>query len=211
MANFDFKKLYLVNPCKLDDECFARAMHAQDILENANIFSSFKEAAENMDFLVASSSVESINDKRHLRNATSLQEFSDNIFETDGKIGLIFGREDIGLLNEEIAACDMLIRIPTSENYLSLNLSHAISIVLHSLFIKKNIKVERRKMGKVEKEKFFNFFSQILDEINYPKHKKEKTEVMFKRLIARSIPSKWEYHTLMGVFSKTLDKMKKQK
>jgi len=211
MANFDFKKLYLVNPCKLDDECFARAMHAQDILENANIFSSFKEAAENMDFLVASSSVESINDKRHLRNATSLQEFSDNIFETDGKIGLIFGREDIGLLNEEIAACDMLIRIPTSENYLSLNLSHAISIVLHSLFIKENIKVERRKMGKVEKEKFFNFFSQILDEINYPKHKKEKTEVMFKRLIARSIPSKWEYHTLMGVFSKTLDKMKKQK
>ena len=37
MANFDFKKLYLVNPCNLDSDCFSRAMHAQDILNKSLI------------------------------------------------------------------------------------------------------------------------------------------------------------------------------
>ena len=31
-------------------------------------------------------------------------------------------------------------------------------------------------------------------------HKKEKTKVMFRRMINRSVPSTWEFHTLMGVF-----------
>ena len=34
---------------------------------------------------------------------------------------------------------------------------------------------------------------------------------MIKRLLGRSIPSKWEYHTLMGVLSKTLEKLKKNR
>jgi len=211
MANFDFKNLYLINPCELDDECYARAMHAGNIIDEAKIFTSFEKAVEKIDFLAATSSIESSNDKRHLRNAVDLDDFSEKIFETEGKIGLVFGREDIGLLNEEIAACDLMIRIPTSENYLSLNLSHAICVVLYSLYLNRNIKAERRVIDKVEKEKLYKFFSQILDEINYPDHKRENTEVMFKRLMGRSIPSKWEYHTLMGVFSKALKKMKKQK
>jgi len=211
MANFDFKSLYIVNPCELNDECYNRAMHAQGILDEAKIFPSFEKAIEKIDFLAATSSIESNNDKRHLRNAVDLEEFSDKIFETDGKIGLVFGREDIGLLNEEISACDMMIRIPTSDNYLSLNLSHAVCVVLYSLYLKQTVESEKRMLDKVEKEKLFNFFSQILDEISYPDYKRENTEVMFKRIMGRSIPSKWEYHTLMGVFSRTLNKMKKQK
>jgi tRNA C32,U32 (ribose-2'-O)-methylase TrmJ len=39
----------------------------------------------------------------------------------------------------------------------------------------------------------------LLDVIDYPEHKKEKTKVMFRRLIARSVPSVSEFHTLMGV------------
>ena len=65
--------------------------------------------------------------------------------------------------------------------------------------------------GTIEKEKLYNFFSEILNEINYPQHKKENTEIMFKRIMGRAIPSKWEYHTMMGVFSKTLDKIKDKK
>ncbi len=211
MANFDFKNLILVNPCELDDQCYARAMHAGKILDKAKIFSSFEKAVENIDFLASTSSIESSNDKRHLRNSEILEDFSKKIFETEGKIGLVFGREDIGLLNEEISACDVMLKIPTSENYLSLNLSHAVCVVLYSLYITKATKTDRRVIDKVEKEKLYNFFSQMLDEINYPDHKRENTEVMFKRLMGRAIPSKWEYHTLMGVFSKAIKKMKKQK
>lgn len=212
MANFDFKNLILVNPCELDDECFARAMHAQEILDEAKIKSSFKEALKNIDYLVATSSIESLNDKRHLRNAIFLEDLSEKLLKIEGSIGLIFGREDYGLFNEEIARCDVMLKIPTSEKYLSLNLSHAVAVVLYSLFIKKEIKIkEKRTIGKIEKEKLYIFFKELLDKINYPEHKKEKTEIMFKRIMGRAIPSKWEYHTLMGVFSKTLEKINSKK
>ncbi len=211
MANFDFKNLYLVNPCKLDDECYARAMHASKILDDAAIFPKFGDAVKNIDYLVATSSIDSKNDKKHLRNALSLEELSKKIYEIDGKIGLVFGREDYGLFNEEIAVCDTMIRIPSSESYPSFNLSHAVALVLYSLYIKKKSKIKKRTIGKIEKEKLYSFFSDLLKEINYPEHKKENTEIMFKRIMGRAMPSKWEYHTLMGVFSKSLEKIKNKK
>jgi len=209
MANFDFKNLYLVNPCELDDECYTRAMHAQKIVDEAKIFTSFEQAVKDIDYLVATSSIESKNDKRHLRNAILLENLSKQLYEVDGKIGIVFGREDYGLYNEEIAACDVMLRIPTSESYLSLNLSHAVALVLYSLYLKrKTIPKEKRTIGKIEKEKLYSFFSELLKEINYPQHKKENTKIMFKRIMGRAMPSKWEYHTLMGVFSKSLEKIK---
>jgi len=212
MANFDFKRLYLVNPCKLDDECYARSMHAHNILDDAKIFDDFDKAVENLDYLVATSSIESSSDKKHLRNALELDDFISKIFDVEGKIGLVFGREDYGLYNDELAACDIMVKIPTSSSYPSLNLSHAVNIVLYSLYVKnKSDKKHKRVIGNVEKQKLYRFFSELLDEINYPDHKKENTRVMFKRVMGRAMPSKWEYHTLMGVLSRTLEKIRLNK
>jgi len=210
--NFDFNKLCLINPCNLDDECYVRSVHADKILDNARIFSSFEDAIKDFDYLVATSSIETKTDKKHLRNPVLLEDLAEKIFELDGKVGLVFGREDYGLYNDEIASCDIMLRIPTSDSYLSLNLSHAVNLVLYELYIKKTFEPrEKRIIGRMEKEKLFDFFSNLLEEINYPEHKKEKTNVMFKRIMGRAMPSKWEYHTLMGVFSRTLGKIKKTK
>jgi len=212
MANFNFSNLFLVNPCILDDECYSRAMHAQNIIDNAKIFYSFKDGVENLDFLVATSSIESKSDKKHLRNAVLLENLSEKIYEIDGKIGLVFGREDYGLYNEEIATCDIMLKIPTSESYPSMNLSHSVAVVLYSLYIhKKKDSKKKRIIGKIEKEKLFGFFSDLLDEINYPEHKKENTKIMFKRMMGRAMPSKWEYHTFMGVLSGSLKKIRAKK
>lgn len=212
MMNFGFDKLYLVNPCELDDDCYTRAVHATKIIEGAKIFPSFKEAIKEMDYLAATSSIESKTDKKHLRNPILIEDFAKKIFELQGKIGLAFGREDYGLYNEEIAECDAMIRIPTSESYLALNLSHAVSLVLYSLYIKNEyIPKEKRNIGKIEKGKLFGFFSNLLEEIHYPEHRKENTKIMFKRIMGRAMPSKWEYHTLMGVFSRTLEKIRDKK
>jgi TrmH family RNA methyltransferase len=212
MMNFGFDKLFLINPCKLDDECYARAMHANKILNEAKLFSSFEEATKKMNYLVATSSIEHKKDKKHLRNPVYIGDFADKIFDIKGKIGLLFGREDYGLFNDEIAACDIMLRIPTSESYLSLNLSHAVSLVLYNLFIKREfIPKEKRDIGIIEKKKLNDFFSELLEEINYPNHKKENTKIMFRRVIGRSMPSKWEYHTLMGVLSRTLEKIRTKK
>ncbi len=209
MMNFDFKNLYLVNPTDVNDDCYIRAVHANSILDNAKIFSSFEDSIKDIDYLVATSSIESKTDKKHLRNSIILENFSETINHIEGKIGLVFGREDYGLFNEEIALCDIIIKIPTSENYQALNLSHSVGIILYSIFIKNFSPRLKRNIGKIEKEKLFEYLDLLINEINYPNHKKENTKIMIKRLLGRSIPSKWEYHTLMGVISRTLEKLKK--
>ncbi len=208
MMNFDIEHLYLVNPCELDTVGYARAMHATGILENAKIFSTFEAATKNLDYLVATSSVESKTDKKHLRNPVLLEDFAQKIFDVQGKVGLVFGREDYGLFNEEIATCDIMVKVPTSQHYPSLNLSHAVTIVLYSLYLRNAlIRKRRREIGAIEKEKLYEFFSQLLDDIDYPNHKKENTKIMFKRIMGRAIPSTWEFHTLMGVFSRAHGKI----
>lgn len=212
MANFDYKNLFLINPCELTDECYSRAMHAYEIIDNAIFFKSFEEAIKQIDYLIATSSIESKNDKRHLRNAVLLENLTDKVFEIEGKVGFVFGREDYGLFNTEIAKCDIILKIPTSESYPSMNLSHSVALVLYSMYIKQKFEPKKKRtIGKIEKEKLYKFFSELLKEIDYPDHKKENTEIMFKRIMGRAMPSKWEYHTLMGVFSKSLDKIKNKK
>jgi len=210
MMNFDFENLYLINPVDIDDECYIRAVHADKILDNAIIYSSFEECIKKIDFLVATSSIESKKDKKHLRNSVILEKFYESIYEINGKIGLVFGREDYGLYNNEIALCDLMLKIPTSEKYQALNLSHSVGIILYSLFINKYSPKRLRTIGKIEKEKLFENIYLLLNEINYPEHKKENTKIMIKRILGRSLPSKWEYHTLMGIISRTLDNLNKK-
>lgn len=207
--NFDFKHLYLVNPTELDDECYKRAVHADKILDEAKIFSSFNDAVKEIDYIVATSSIDSKSDKKHLRKSIELDEFNNNINDIDGRVGLLFGREDYGLFNEEIAKSDVMIKIPSSEAYPTLNLSHSVGIVLFSIFNNNYSKKNKRKIGRIEKEKLSEYINLLLDEIGYPEHKKEKTKIMIKRILGRSLPSKWEYHTLMGILSKTLENLSK--
>jgi TrmH family RNA methyltransferase len=212
MMNFNLQQLILVNPCPLNDECYARAMHATSILDNAKIFTTFQEAVSQLDFTVATSSIQTVSDKKHLRNPIDIEEFSEKIQQVQGNVGILFGREDYGLFNEEIAAADIMIKIPTDPSYLSLNLSHSVAVILYSLYIhQKDIIKKRRIIGPTEKQRLYLFFDQLLKEINYPQHKKQNTEILFKRLMGRAIPSKWEYHTLMGVFNKTIEQLQKKK
>ena len=211
MKNFEVSDLILVNPCKITDEAYIRAVHAGDILDKACIFSSFKKATSSIDFLVATSSKETISEKKHLRNHLYLHEFSKKIQDTEGIVGLLFGREDVGLLNEEIAQCDIIVNIPTNPEYKALNLSHSVGIFLYHLYIQgSDLPQKRTPLDEQEKNLLYQAFSDLLEEIRYPKHKEENTEIMFKRLISRAIPSKWEYHTLMGVIKTAAKQLRKK-
>ncbi len=54
--------------------------------------------------------------------------------EAEGRVALLFGREDHGLPNEALDLCDVQITIPTSPNYRSLNLAQAVLLVLWEMF-----------------------------------------------------------------------------
>jgi TrmH family RNA methyltransferase len=202
MKNFGFKDLILINPCKLGDTAYKRAMHANDVLDKAKTYPTFEDALKHLDFIVGTSGIVNVNDKRHLRNPIPPDEFAERIFEINGKIGLVFGREDQGLSRDELFKCDMLITIPASKNYPIMNISHACTIILYELYNFKHELKEPRPTNQMEKEKMYQQFHEFLVSMNYPKHKLQGTEVLFRRLMGRSLPSKWEFHTMMGVFSR---------
>ncbi len=209
MMNFGVHRLILVNPaCPLDQTCYARAMHATKILDEAATLSTFSEAVKQLDFLAATSAVDAAKEKYYLRTPIPLEKFAEDCTKVDGTIGLVFGREDYGLFNEEIAACDVMLKIPTSDEYPSLNLSHAVTLVLYELYKTGKGPGRRRQLGRVENDTLQGFFSELLDTIDYPAHKKAQTKIMFRRLMGRAMPSVWEYHTFMGVISKAISRVK---
>ncbi|MEA2054911.1 MAG: RNA methyltransferase [Candidatus Thermoplasmatota archaeon] len=208
MMNFGFSNLIIVSQSfSVDnDDCRKMAVHAQDILDNALILDTFRDAMKHVDYMVGTSSIESKNDKRHLRNALPLKEFSSEVYKMDGVVGIAFGREDYGLFNDELKKCDVMLKIPTSNAYSSLNLSHAVGIVLYELFSHKREFRQPRLADRIEKEKLYEYFDKLLESTRYPEHKKENTKIMFRRIIGRAMLSKWEYHTLMGVVKKAMTK-----
>jgi len=216
MMNFNIHRLVLVNPCAVDDEAYIRSVHATEILDNAKFVDSFEEAVHQVDIVVGTSAIYTDSEKKHIRIPVVLDEFVKKIQTVKGTVGLVFGREDYGLFNDELALCDMLVTIPTCKTYTSLNLSHAVCLVLYMLFsmgiTEKNAPQSPRRIDGKEKRLLLNSFAELLETIDYPEHKKEKTKVMFTRMLGRALPTKWEYHTLMGVFhqAKIFHKIKKK-
>ena len=50
-----------------------------------------------------------------------------------------------------------------------------------------------------------------MEAVDYPDQKRDRAEVLFRRMVARSDPTKWEFHTLMGVFSKAIKALDKDR
>ena len=206
MKNFGLDELVLVRPCAVGEEATKRAMHGIDVLKKAKTVYSEDEALKDVDFVAATSGVDTISEKKFPRISMTPRAFAEKVKEVDGRIALMFGREDFGLDNELIKRSDFLITIPANPKYSILNISHAVSIVLYELFVTGFVKIEPRTTSNLEKEKLYEYFDMLLDVIDYPEYKREKTKVMFRRLIARSVPSVWEFHTLMGVLDGAIKK-----
>ena len=211
MKNFSFNDLILVNPCDIGDDAFKRAKHGYEILENAKIVDDFDNGIKDLDYIVATTGIKAGNEKRSLRQHLNVEEFSKKITEINGIVGLVFGREDYGLYNDELKKCDLIVNIPTSSEYPILNLSHAVTILLYELYKIKNNERKQRNISGMEKELLYNNYKEFLDVMKYPEHKRENTNIMFRRIIGRAMLSKWEYHTMMGVFQRAKDKIKDKK
>ncbi len=210
MKNFSLEDLLLVDPPEIDDDAISRAMHAVDILENAITFDTPEDAFEGFDMVVGTSGINTSKEKHFLRQAVTPEEFAEDIMDYEGNIALVFGREDFGLKNEELMLCDRLITVPTSPIYPIMNLSHAVCVVLYELHKwigDPKIVHDFNHMSDTDKEILLKTFSTVLDEVEYPEHKREITEVMFRRILGRANVTSTEYHRLMGVFNHILDKL----
>jgi tRNA/rRNA methyltransferase len=128
-----FAHLRLVNPCEFS-EGPARwmAMHSHDILDNAAVFPSLRTALLDCDLCVGTSAK-----LRHQRHTMlTPPELAQNLTrktEHLSRVALIFGPEDTGLSNADLAACDLLTSIPLAHPQPSLNLAQAIMVYTYVL------------------------------------------------------------------------------
>jgi len=204
MKNFGLRDLVLVNPkCSINEETRKKAKHAFDIVEKARIVNDFKLLTESFDFVIGTTG-KTTKDYDAVRAAITPKEFAGQL-KTKGKIAFVFGREGIGLKNEELSLCDVVLTIPCSKEYPVLNISHAAAIIFYELFSEK--KEFTRKADKKEKEILFKQFGEIVCGLNHIREK-EIVKKVFKNIINRALIAGREAHTLAGVFSEILKKKK---
>ncbi len=199
MANFGLDQLRIFKGVELDDEAYKRALHAAPILEGALHYEDLSSAFEGLDYTVGTSGITNFNDKRHLRNPLTPAQLAERLAPMEGTVGLVFGREDFGLYNEELAMCDVVVTVPTSPEYPVMNLSHAVAVVLYELNRGMALPHETIKASEAERDLLLAAFDDLMETTDYPPHKVENTRVMLRRIIGRSTLSEWEYHTMMGV------------
>jgi tRNA/rRNA methyltransferase len=209
MKNFGVADLVLLAPCRLGAEARQRAMRGTDILEGARTVADLEIALKGTDLIIGTSGIDAESEKRFARISMTPRDFAKRVAKMDGRVAILFGREDFGLLDGELRQCDLFVTIPASPDYPILNLSHAVTIVLYELLAAGAIKQRKREASGTEKEKLHEAFRSLLAETEYPAHKRARTQVMFRRLIGRAVPSKWEFHALMGVIQRATKRIQR--
>jgi tRNA/rRNA methyltransferase len=209
MKNFGLDRLVLIKPCSLGEEAQYHAMHAQDVLQKSETYSSLSQflEEEEVDFAVGTTGTPggSYNVSRIAITPEKLAETVD----LNTKVALIFGREGDGLSNQELELCDLIVTIPTSGEYPIMNISHAAAIIFYELYqkVKTYPRVEVRESSRQEREDILGYLDQILGELDYPPHKHQNALTIFGRIMGRAFITGREVHTTKGVFRKIRDRL----
>ena len=128
-ANFAVQQLRLVAPrCDpRDPQALRMAVHAQDTLRNAPVFPTLDAALQDCGRVAACSARTT---PEPLPTAPPEQVMPWLLQPHPLPAALVCGREDHGLHNAELRRAGRLIRIATAPAYSSMNLSHAMAVVL---------------------------------------------------------------------------------
>ncbi len=213
MKNFGLKELYLVRPKDEIGE-FARkiAANAQDILDNAKILSSFEEVKKKFNLIYGTTAIPAKRSTNVLRITITPTQLANTISNAKGKIAILLGRESHGLSNKELEECDAVVTIPSSQEYPTLNVAMAGTIIFYELFQK--IRYRRKNKFRIvdnkTKELLIEKLKEIVSRTNLPPHKVRLIIRAFRNFIGKSVLSDKEARLLLTAFSR-IDKAFLQK
>jgi len=145
---------------------------------------------------------------------TSASSVRRSLFQEE-TIALVFGREDRGLSNEELLKANKVISLNTSENYPSLNLSHAVAIVLHHInqFNEIDLSKPNKKISYpanlIKLEDCINDAGSLLLDIGFlMKHTYKAKMTKIKQLLLRGEIKDDEVALIRGIISQARWKIK---
>lgn len=138
MKNMRCVQLRIVGEKKDFDETQVKtlAVHAPEIWEGAEFFPPSVEGLKQAlaDCSIAAGTTRRMGQKRKSWGMTPEQFASFAASHENGLAAAVFGNERTGLTDEELECCTLALNIPSSPDFPSLNLSHAVQVVSYSLF-----------------------------------------------------------------------------
>jgi TrmH family RNA methyltransferase len=132
MSNFGFPRLHVVNPYQPAFREARSAVGASAVLEGAAKYKTVAEAVGDCTLVVGTTAVR----RRNLQHVVRRLEDGARLIRKrlrSNRVAILFGSEKSGLSNDDLSHCHWLMRIPTSEQNISMNLGQAVAVCLYEL------------------------------------------------------------------------------
>src|ERR1700724_2886764 len=132
MSNFGFPRLRVVNPYQAAFREARSAVGASALLASAEEYRSVAEAVADCTLVVGTTAVR----HRELQHPLERLEYGARLIRKrlgSSCVALLFGSEKFGLSNQDLSHCHWLMRIPTCDENISMNLGQAVAVCLYEL------------------------------------------------------------------------------
>ena len=205
-----FERLELVMPARFPDrEASALAAGADDVLASAGIHQDL------IGSLAGSSLALGLSARRRGVNLPEIspREAAQQALAAAARgeqVALVFGNERTGLENEELARCHAMVRIPSVDDFSSLNLSQAVQVMAYELRVAMLGEApapqpplhDEPPADAARMEQFYMHLAQTLDDIEFHKGR-EPTTIMLRlrKLFQRAQPDERELRVLHGILA----------
>lgn len=206
MKNFSLNDLRIVSPRDSWPNTKARniSVGAIDLVESAKIYDKLSDSISDLEYVYAATATPRGINKNYVLSKDLLNEIP-----TNTKVGIMFGRENWGLNNNEISYANKILTIDTNINFTSLNIAHAVAIVCYELFqIQSKKRVDLNNTQKLATmEQLNHFYDHLFFEIerhNFFRAPEKKEQMMqkirniYSRINKLSIS---ELQTLRGIIT----------
>jgi len=132
--NMGISTIIVVSTNSFDrEEMQQRSTHlASDVLDQIQYIDSINEALGNFNYIVGTTARLGKARGPFISPRAAALDIAD--ISQKNTVALLFGPEDTGLANEELRLCHAVVTIPTSREFTSLNLSHAVMILCYEIF-----------------------------------------------------------------------------
>ncbi len=205
-SNFNVDQLRIISPkCDIYSlETKKMALKGIKFIEECTIYESLIDAISDCNLVLATCG--RINSSKE-NEPDSLENISTWIrnFKEVKNLAILFGREDRGLTNQELIMANKVFKIKTHKDFPSLNLSHAVSIVLYELSksVRPHNILKKKALdfatSKQIEDSFLEIEKLLLKTGYLLPHTLNAKISKFKKYIHRVETSKHELDTLRGI------------
>jgi len=211
MANFGFATLRVVQPYDVAFREARSAVGAAPLLRAAEEFPTVADAVADCRLVVGTTSV----GHRELQHPIRRLEYGSRLILKQlavGPVALLFGSEKYGLSNEDLSHCHWLMRIPTVDTDLSMNLGQAVALCLYELARDpKAALVQPERTRRATGEELEQLTAQLLDALRRSGYinpvTSTSTEEKVRRLVRRMDIAGRDAPVLLGMLRQILWKI----